>query len=56
MDSYRSSGPEESETAFQDPHVPLDSHTGARGVKVEAMELQDLEFEAADSTCGRRTS
>lgn len=43
-DSYCSSEP-----VFQDPHVPLDTHTGARGVKVEAMELQDLEFEAAEN-------
>uniref|UniRef100_A0AAQ5YE45 SSD domain-containing protein n=1 Tax=Amphiprion ocellaris TaxID=80972 RepID=A0AAQ5YE45_AMPOC len=47
-DSYCPSGQEEPESAFQDPHVPLYTHTGARGVKVEAMELQDLEFEAAE--------
>uniref|UniRef100_A0A4W6CKJ2 Patched 1 n=1 Tax=Lates calcarifer TaxID=8187 RepID=A0A4W6CKJ2_LATCA len=47
-DSYCPSGPEVPEPAFQDPHVPLDTQTGARGVKVEAMELQDLEFEAAE--------
>lgn len=45
-----------SEPVFQDPHVPLDTHTGARGVNVEAMELQDLEFEAAESNSGRRGS
>ncbi|KAE8292045.1 Protein patched-like protein 1 [Larimichthys crocea] len=55
-DSYCPSGPEEPEPTFQDPHVPLDTHTGARGVKVEAMELQDLEFEAAESNSGRRAS
>uniref|UniRef100_A0A3Q3W1F5 SSD domain-containing protein n=1 Tax=Mola mola TaxID=94237 RepID=A0A3Q3W1F5_MOLML len=55
-DSYCPSGPEEPEPAFQDPHVPLDTHTGARGVKVEAMELQDLEFEATDSNNGRWAS
>uniref|UniRef100_A0A671TMF8 Patched 1 n=1 Tax=Sparus aurata TaxID=8175 RepID=A0A671TMF8_SPAAU len=44
-DSYCPSGPEEPEPAFQDPHVPLDTHNGARGDKVEAMELQDLETE-----------
>uniref|UniRef100_A0A3B4ZB43 Patched 1 n=1 Tax=Stegastes partitus TaxID=144197 RepID=A0A3B4ZB43_9TELE len=44
-DSYCPSGQEEPEPAFQDPHVPLYTHTGARGVKVEAMELQDLETE-----------
>ena len=36
--------------------MPLDTHTGARGDKVEAMELQDLEFEAAESNSGRRAS
>lgn len=55
-DSYCPSGPEGQEPAFQDPHVPLDTHTGARGVNVEAMELQDLEFEAAESNSGRRAS
>uniref|UniRef100_A0A4W6CKJ0 Patched 1 n=1 Tax=Lates calcarifer TaxID=8187 RepID=A0A4W6CKJ0_LATCA len=55
-DSYCPSGPEVPEPAFQDPHVPLDTQTGARGVKVEAMELQDLEFEAAESNHGRRAS
>uniref|UniRef100_A0A672ZNX1 SSD domain-containing protein n=1 Tax=Sphaeramia orbicularis TaxID=375764 RepID=A0A672ZNX1_9TELE len=44
-DSYCSTGPEEAEPAFQDPHVPQDTHMGARGAKVESMELQDLEFE-----------
>ncbi|XP_029365637.1 protein patched homolog 1 isoform X1 [Echeneis naucrates] len=52
-DSYCPSGPE---PAFQDPHVPLETPLGTRGVKVEAMELQDLEFEAADSYHGRRAS
>ncbi|KAM4576725.1 protein patched homolog 1 isoform 1-T1 [Odontesthes bonariensis] len=55
-DSYCPPGPEEPEPAFQDPHVPLYTHTAARGVKVEAMELQDLEFEAAESNSGRRAS
>lgn len=55
-DSYCSSGPEEPQPAFQDPHVPLDTPTGARGVNVEAMELQDLDFEAGDSNSGRRAS
>ncbi|XP_034548726.1 protein patched homolog 1 [Notolabrus celidotus] len=55
-DSYCPSGPEEPETVFQDPHVPLDTHTGVRGVQVEAMELQDLEFEAAESNSSRRAS
>ncbi|XP_029017895.1 protein patched homolog 1 [Betta splendens] len=50
-DSYCSSQP-----VFQDPHVPLDTHTGARGVRVEAMELQDLEFEAAEGNSSRRAS
>lgn len=57
-DSYSPSSPpsEQPEPAFQDPHVPQDTETGARGVKVEVMELQDLEFEAADSNSGRRAS
>uniref|UniRef100_A0AAQ4S360 Patched 1 n=1 Tax=Gasterosteus aculeatus aculeatus TaxID=481459 RepID=A0AAQ4S360_GASAC len=56
-DSYCPSGTEEGpEPAFPDPHVPLDTHAGARGVNVEAMELQDWEFEAADSNSGRRAS
>ncbi|XP_041856023.1 protein patched homolog 1 isoform X1 [Melanotaenia boesemani] len=55
-DSHCPSGPEEPEPAFHDPHVPLYTHTGARRVKVEAMELQDLEFEATDSDGGRRAS
>uniref|UniRef100_A0A3B4YMW5 Patched 1 n=1 Tax=Seriola lalandi dorsalis TaxID=1841481 RepID=A0A3B4YMW5_SERLL len=55
-DSYCPSGPEVPEPAFQDPHVPLETQLGARGVKVEAMELQDLEFEAAESSHGRRAS
>lgn len=44
------------EPTFQDPHVPQDTEFGARGVKVEAMELQDLEFEVADRNSGRRAS
>uniref|UniRef100_H2UJJ8 Patched 1 n=1 Tax=Takifugu rubripes TaxID=31033 RepID=H2UJJ8_TAKRU len=44
------------EPNFQDPHVPQDTEIGARGVKVEAMELQDLEFEVADRNSGRRAS
>ncbi|XP_062240828.1 protein patched homolog 1 [Platichthys flesus] len=55
-DSYCPSGPEAPEAAFQDPHVPLDTQTGSRGDTVEAMELQDLEFEAAESNHGRRAS
>lgn len=61
-DNFCPSGPEEPEgqqepePTFQDPHVPLYTHTGARGVKVEAVELQDLEFEAAESNRGRRAS
>lgn len=57
-DSYNPSSPpsEQPEPAFQDPHVPQDTETGARGVKVEVMELQDLEFEVADSNKGRRAS
>ncbi|XP_034728099.1 protein patched homolog 1 [Etheostoma cragini] len=55
-DSYCPSGAEGPEPAFQDPHVPLDTDTGARGVHMEAMELQDLEFEAAECNSGRRAS
>ncbi|KAM6931142.1 protein patched homolog 1 isoform 1-T2 [Xenentodon cancila] len=64
-DSYCPSGPEEPqereereerEPTFQDPHVPLYTHTGTRGVKVETVELQDLEFEAAESNRGRGAS
>lgn len=55
-DSYCPSGPEVPEPAFQDPHVPLETQLGARGVKVEAMELQDLEFEAAERNHGRQAS
>ncbi|KAL6114032.1 ptch1 [Pungitius sinensis] len=55
-DSYCPSGTECPEPAFPDPHVPLDTQGGARGVNVEAMELQDWEFEAADSDSGRRAS
>ncbi|XP_071374419.1 protein patched homolog 1 isoform X1 [Centroberyx affinis] len=59
-DSYHPAGAgssgAEPEPAVQDPHVPLDTHTGPRGAKVDAMELQDMEFEAAESNCGRRAS
>ncbi|XP_033974134.1 protein patched homolog 1 [Trematomus bernacchii] len=55
-DSYCQSGDQGTEPVFQDPHVPLDTHTGARGAYMESMELQDLEFEAAESNNGRRTS
>uniref|UniRef100_A0A7N9ANZ3 Patched 1 n=1 Tax=Mastacembelus armatus TaxID=205130 RepID=A0A7N9ANZ3_9TELE len=50
-----SSGPTEAEPVFTDPHVPLDTHTGARGVKVDVMELQDLEL-AAESNSSRQDS
>jgi hypothetical protein len=40
--------------------VPLEVHTGCRGTKmdtkVEAMELQDVECEAAESDCDKRAS
>uniref|UniRef100_A0A667XQS7 Patched 1 n=1 Tax=Myripristis murdjan TaxID=586833 RepID=A0A667XQS7_9TELE len=59
-DSYQPAGAESSgaepESDFQDPHVPLETHTGPRGAKMDAMELQDMEFEAAESNCGRRAS
>lgn len=55
-DGYCPSGAEGPEPAFQDPHVPSDAHAGARGLDVEAMDLQDLEFEAADSSSCRRAS
>ncbi|XP_027889849.1 protein patched homolog 1 [Xiphophorus couchianus] len=55
-DSYYPSGPEESESAFQDPHVPLYTHTGGREAKVESVELQDLELEAADTNHGQQAS
>uniref|UniRef100_A0A8C7ZH48 Patched 1 n=1 Tax=Oryzias sinensis TaxID=183150 RepID=A0A8C7ZH48_9TELE len=55
-DSYSSSGAEQPEPAFQDPHVPLYTYTGARGVQEEAVELQDLEFEAAENNIGRQAS
>lgn len=54
MDSHGRAGPEEPEPSFQDPHVPFDTHTESRGAKMEAMELQDLEFEPAEGSCGRR--
>ncbi|KAG7223376.1 hypothetical protein INR49_032203 [Caranx melampygus] len=50
-DSYCPSGPEVPEPAFQDPHVPLETQLGARGVKVEAMELQDLDYGLCIETC-----
>ncbi|XP_008416565.1 protein patched homolog 1 isoform X1 [Poecilia reticulata] len=55
-DSYCPSGPEESESAFPDPHVPLYTHTGGREAKVESVELQDLELEAADRNHGQQAS
>uniref|UniRef100_A0A3Q3JVI2 SSD domain-containing protein n=1 Tax=Monopterus albus TaxID=43700 RepID=A0A3Q3JVI2_MONAL len=55
-DSYRPSGLAEQEPVFPDPHVPLDTHTGDRGAKGEAMELQDLDLEAVDSNSRRRAS
>uniref|UniRef100_A0A8C7KIF2 Patched 1 n=1 Tax=Oncorhynchus kisutch TaxID=8019 RepID=A0A8C7KIF2_ONCKI len=52
-DSYHTARGAEPEPAFQHPHVPLEVHTGCRGTKmdtkVEAMELQDVECEAAES-------
>ncbi|XP_061881712.1 protein patched homolog 1 [Entelurus aequoreus] len=42
------------EPSFQDPHVPADPRTGE--TEVEAMELQDLEFEETESNRGRRAS
>uniref|UniRef100_A0A4W5QZ33 Patched 1 n=1 Tax=Hucho hucho TaxID=62062 RepID=A0A4W5QZ33_9TELE len=58
--SYHTAGGAEPEPAFQDPHVPLEVHISRRGTKmeakVEAMELQDVECEAAESNCGKRTS
>ncbi|CAB1320052.1 unnamed protein product [Coregonus sp. 'balchen'] len=51
--SYHTAGGAEPEPAFQDPHVPLEVHISHRGTKmeakVEAMELQDVECEAAES-------
>lgn len=56
-DSYCHSGQEGPEPSFQDPHVPAHHpHSRARGTKVESMELQDFEFEAAESHHGRRAS
>ncbi|XP_062311501.1 protein patched homolog 1-like [Osmerus eperlanus] len=46
----------EEEPVFQDPHVPQEAMTGQRGAKMDAMELQDMECEAADSNCGPRPS
>uniref|UniRef100_A0A8C5GJE5 SSD domain-containing protein n=1 Tax=Gouania willdenowi TaxID=441366 RepID=A0A8C5GJE5_GOUWI len=48
--------PEELDPTFQDPHVPLGGTSGTRGVTVEAMELQDLDLEAAECSNGRRAS
>ncbi|XP_031685610.1 protein patched homolog 1-like isoform X1 [Oncorhynchus kisutch] len=59
-DSYHTARGAEPEPAFQHPHVPLEVHTGCRGTKmdtkVEAMELQDVECEAAESDCDKRAS
>ncbi|MEQ2167376.1 hypothetical protein GOODEAATRI_003611, partial [Goodea atripinnis] len=55
-DSYCPSGPQEPEPAFQDPHVPLYTHTGTREAKVETVELQDLESEAAERNHSRWAS
>ncbi|KAM9546083.1 LOW QUALITY PROTEIN: protein patched homolog 1-like [Salvelinus alpinus] len=54
--SYHTAGGAEPVPAFQDPHVPLEVHISCRGTKVEAMELQDVECEAAESDCGKRAS
>lgn len=53
-DSYHTAS--ESEPGYQDPHVPLDARARHRGAKVDAMELQDMEFEAAESSDSRRAS
>ncbi|KAM6965316.1 protein patched homolog 1 [Aplochiton taeniatus] len=58
-DSYHTAGSpaaSEAEPGFQDPHVPLDGHARHRGAKMDAMELQDMDFEAAESHASRRTS
>lgn len=56
-DSYQPSSPSpEPEPPYQDPHVPLDTPAGGRRDRVKAMELQDLEFEAADGNFGKRVS
>uniref|UniRef100_A0A8C8M2M4 SSD domain-containing protein n=1 Tax=Oncorhynchus tshawytscha TaxID=74940 RepID=A0A8C8M2M4_ONCTS len=59
-DSYHTARGPEPEPAFQHPHVPLEVHTGCRGTKMdtkeEAMELQDVECEAAESDCDKRAS
>ncbi|XP_029572375.1 protein patched homolog 1 [Salmo trutta] len=54
--SYHTAGGAEPVPAFQDPHVPLEVHISRRGTKMEAMELQDVECEAAESDCGKRAS
>ncbi|XP_056131934.1 protein patched homolog 1 [Lampris incognitus] len=57
-DSYHPTGAgrsgAEPDPAFQDPHVPLDTHTWHRGPDTEAIELQDMEFEAVENNCARR--
>ncbi|KAM8866171.1 protein patched homolog 1 [Synchiropus picturatus] len=55
-DSYCPPEQEEPESTFQDPHVPADFHSSSRGSTVESMELQDLEFEAAEGDGGRWAS
>eukprot|EP00063_Salmo_salar_P051682 XP_014026517.1 PREDICTED: protein patched homolog 1 isoform X1 [Salmo salar] len=54
--SYHTAGGAEPVPTFQDPHVPLEVHISRRGTKMEAMELQDVECEAAESDCGKRAS
>uniref|UniRef100_A0A8C7RWD1 Patched 1 n=1 Tax=Oncorhynchus mykiss TaxID=8022 RepID=A0A8C7RWD1_ONCMY len=54
--SYHTAGGAEPVPAFQDPHVPLEVHISRRGTKMEAMELQDVECEAAESDSGKRAS
>ncbi|XP_052317746.1 protein patched homolog 1 isoform X2 [Oncorhynchus keta] len=54
--SYHTAGGAEPVPAFQDPHVPVEVHISRRGTKMEAMELQDVECEAAESDSGKRAS
>uniref|UniRef100_A0A8C7MBR0 Patched 1 n=1 Tax=Oncorhynchus kisutch TaxID=8019 RepID=A0A8C7MBR0_ONCKI len=54
--SYHTAGGAEPVPAFQDPHVPVEVHISRRGTKMEAMELQDVECEAAESDSGQRAS
>ncbi|XP_064827839.1 protein patched homolog 1 isoform X3 [Oncorhynchus masou masou] len=54
--SYHTAGGAEPVPAFQDPHVPVEVHISHRGAKMEAMELQDVECEAAESDSGKRAS